>query len=147
MKIIKKDVEMLSEAYSDICNKSNRRGKREVVEEFVPAVAAMAPLAARVATSLGTRALVGAGANAVKGMFNKEDAPEAPEAPEDAEDFGDEEGDDYRDPFTKLRDDIQDYIDDLSRGMYDEGEPDAHTIAVELQDILQRNKAEEAKEY
>ena len=66
---------------------------------------------------------------------------------EAAEDFGDREGGDYKDPFTKLRDDIEDYIDDLSSGMYDGDRSAAHTIAVELEDILQRNKADEAEEY
>ncbi len=66
---------------------------------------------------------------------------------EGAEDFGDREGGDYKDPFTKLREDIEDYIDDLSSGMHDGDRSAAQTIAVELEDILQRNKADEAEEY
>jgi hypothetical protein len=109
---------------------SRRRGKREMVEEMFPLVGALARGAA-----------MGLASSAVSNMMDGDDVDE------DAEDFGDREGGNYKDPFTKLREDIEDYIDDLSSGMHDGDRSAAHTIAVELEDILQRNNAEEAEEY
>jgi hypothetical protein len=107
MKIIKKDVEMLAEAYSNICNKSNRRGKRGVVEEMLPA---LVPIAG----AIGRGILAGAASGAVSNMMDDDD--------EEAEDFRDEkENSEYRDGkddhYRDFYYNLKDYLDKFARDL------------------------------
>ncbi len=108
MKIIRKDVEMLAEAYSNICNKSNRSGKRVLAKEFLQ-------LAAPVLGAIGRGVVSGLAAGAVSNAMtndNDEDAENFRDEKDNGE-FRDGKDDDYRDLYYNLKD----YLDKFGRDL------------------------------
>jgi hypothetical protein len=106
MKIIKKDVEMLAEAYSNICNKSNRSSKRVLAREF-------AQLAIPVLGAIGRGVLAGAASGAVSNMMDDDEEAEGFRDEKENGEFRDRKDDDYRDLYYNLKD----YLDKFGRDL------------------------------